>query len=165
MIRWCPGGWRWLLRVQKLRCAGRSLCWGPECWPSGRGPAGFCTGPPTNNIKTSIKNWKDKNGSIPRSKQTSGTYIFGSPDFDRPVLRRRVKQPVSSPLHTRDGLSVTSQDLLTAAQHGVPNTNRAVFRAAGQISTLWIADGSRAAKQCYVKSWWISQWLQQFEDR
>lgn len=91
------------------------------------------------------------------SKQTSGTYIFGSPDFDRPVLRRRVKQPVSSPLHTSDRLRVTSQDLLTAAQHGVPNANRAVFRAAGQISTLWIADGSRAAKRCYVKSLWISQ--------
>lgn len=54
MIRWYPGGWWWLLQVQKLRCAGHSLCWGPGCWPSGRGPAGSCTGLPTYNIKTSI---------------------------------------------------------------------------------------------------------------
>lgn len=46
MIQWGPGGWRWQLQVQKLQCAGCSLCWEPGCSPSGRDPAESCTGHP-----------------------------------------------------------------------------------------------------------------------
>lgn len=59
------------------------------------------------------------------------TYVFGSPDFDRSVLGGRVEKAVTTPLHTGDGLSVSSQDLLTASQHSVPNTDGAVLRATG----------------------------------
>lgn len=46
VIQWGPGGWRWQWQVQMLQCAGRSLCWGPACSPSGHGPAESCTGRP-----------------------------------------------------------------------------------------------------------------------
>lgn len=56
-IQWGPGGWRWQLQVQKLQCAGRSLCWEPGCSPSGRDPAESCTGHPIpTNTKHTLPN-------------------------------------------------------------------------------------------------------------
>lgn len=75
----------------------------------------------------------------------SVTYIFGSPHFDCPVLRGSVEETVPSPLHTGDRLSVSSQDLLTASQHSVPNSYGAVLRATGQMPTLWVPEIKRVS--------------------
>lgn len=156
-IQWGPGGWRWQLQVQKLQCAGRSLCWEPGCSPSGRDPAESCTGhpiPTNTNIHSLIPLALTYRCLLPLIQliltveiniiftniTATHTYIFGSPDFDRSVLGGSVEKSISSPLHTGDWLSVSRQDLLTTSQHRIPNTYWAVLWATGQVPTLWVTD-------------------------
>lgn len=71
-----------------------------------------------------IKQCKAKEVTIRDTEHTRlGSYIFGSPHFDCPILGGRVQQAFTPPLHAGDRLGVARQDLITAAEAGVPDSH------------------------------------------
>ena len=66
-------------------------------------------------------------------------YIFTSPNFNCPVLRRAVNQIFATPANACNRLSVARQTSHTCIHYCVPNLDCCVFGRASYISAIFIS--------------------------